>query len=302
MAIAQLTPSAVGIRNVLIATDFSRYSEAALGFGLELARDHGGMAYIVCVVPNDVYMLAGPEAHITARDACLRDLEQLRAELKRCHPEVPETVCQFYLLDGAVASSIIEFAQKKHIDLIVMGTHGRGGLRKALLGSVAERVFRHSPVPVLTLGPAVHVTRREGRLTTILVPVDFTPASQRAVQYACGLARVQNAALTLLHVLDPSQVRHVPDHAAVEHGLELRVRELLGRDGGGPDCSIRIATGQVTRTILEVATELSAELIVMGVRPSGGVLDHLVIPHAYQVVREAPCPVLTLRDGRLPYN
>ena len=296
MATAQLTPAGVGIRNVLIATDFSRCSTVALDFGMELVKTYDATAYIVSVIPNDAYMLSGPEVHITARDAVLRDLEELRAELKRRRPDLPEAKRHLYLLDGDVAGSILDFAHQKKVDLIVLGTHGRGGLGKALLGSVAERVFRHSPVPVLTLGPCVHPSHSHHELRTILAAADFTPASQRAVQSAAMLAREREAKLVLLHVADPAQLRHVPDQDAVKHGLELRVTELLGSESGGPHCSVRIATGQVKRTILEVAKEEQADLLVMGVRASSGVLDHLVIPHAYEVVREAPCPVLTLRE------
>ena len=295
MATAQLTPAAVGIRNVLIATDFSRCSTVALDFGLELVKSYNATAWIVCVVPNDAYLLAGPEAFVAARDAALRDLEQLRAELKRRHTELSDRACQLYLLDGDVATAILDFAGKKEADLIVLGTHGRGGLGKALLGSVAERVFRHSPVPVLTLGPCVSPGHHGGEIHNILAAADFTPASQRAAQYAAALACAHNAKLTLLHVMDPGQLRHVPDRAAVEHGAELRMAELLRRESKGPECCIRIVAGQVTRTILEVAGEESADLLVMGVRPSTGVLDRLVIPHAYEVVRDSPCPVLTLR-------
>ncbi len=295
MATAQLAPVAVGIRNVLIANDFSRCSSAALQFGLELVKTYSATAWIVCVVPNDAYLLAGPEVYVNARDVMLRDLEELRAELKRSHPGLSDQTCHLYLLEGEVAGSILEFAHKKEVDLIVLGTHGRRGFGKALLGSVAERVFRHSPVPVLTLGPAV-CHRETGKLHSILAAADFTPASQQAVRYAAALARAHQARLTLLHVLAPAQLRHLPDQAAVEHGIELRVAELLGREGGGPNCSIRIATGQVTRSILQVANEEAADLLVMGVRPSTGALDRLVIPHAYEVVRDSPCPVLTLRE------
>jgi len=298
MATAQLTPAAVGIRNVLIATDFSPCSTAAMNFGLELVKTYRATAWIVAVVPNDAYLLAGPEAYVTARDVALRDLEELRAELKRSYAELSEQTCRLYLLEGEVAKAILDFAHNKEADLIVLGTHGRGSLGKALLGSVAERVFRHSPVPVLTLGPAAGQGHPGGKLYSILAAADFTPASQRAVQYAATLARAHQAKLTLLHVLDPGQMRQVPDRAAVEHGVELRVAELLGRESGGPNCSTRIATGRVTRTILEVAREESADLLVLGVRPSSGALDRLVIPHAYEVVRDSPCPVLTLREAK----
>ncbi len=300
MATAQLTPTGVGIRNVLIATDFSRCSGAALHFGLRLGKTYGATTHIVLVVPNDPYLLAGPEAYVAARDAALRDLEDMKTELRRTHPELSHQDYELYLLDGDVATAILDFAHKKEIDLIVLGTHGRGALQKALLGSVAERVFRHSPVPVLTLGPALTRAALDNPVREILVAADFTPASRRAVHYAAGLAQTHQARLTLLHILDPGQLRHVPDRAAVEHGIEMRLAELLGRRKEGIHCSTRIEAGGITQRILEVVREEAADLLVMGVRSSSGVLDRLVIPHAYDIVRQSPCPVLTLRETEPP--
>jgi len=296
MATAQLTPVGVGIRNVLIATDFSRCSTAAFHIGLQLLKRYGATAHIVFVVPDEPYRLAGPEAYVAAKDAALRDLEELKAELKRTHGDLAEDRYRLYLLDGDVAEAILDFARSKAVDLIVMGTHGRGGLRKALLGSVAEQVFRHAKVPVLTLGPGAGRQDWSHEPRTIVVAADFTAASHRAVQYAAHLARQHHAKLTLVHVIDPAQLRRVPDRAAVERGVERRLRELAEAAGG--DCSIRVATGRVTQSIVEAASNEAADLVVLGVRPSSGVLDRLVIPHAYEIVCEAPCPVLTLRQAR----
>jgi len=297
MATAQLAPVGVGIRNVLIATDFSRHSNTAMNFGLRLAKGYHANAYIVFVVPNDQYLLAGPEAYVAARDAAQRDLEELQAELTRSH-RYSEGNYHLYLLEGEIVRAILDFAQQKEIDLIVLGTHGRGGLQKAMLGSVAERVFRHSLVPVLTLGPAVCVTGLHDRPREIVVAADFTPASRQAIHYAVRLAREHGSHLTLLHVLDPRQLQHVPDRAAVEHGLEMRLAEIVGREAEGLPCSIRIEAGGVVQMIRERAREQAADLLVLGVRPSVGVLDRLMFPHAYEIVRDAPCPVLTLREAR----
>jgi nucleotide-binding universal stress UspA family protein len=88
MATAQLTPVGVGIQNVLIATDFSRYSNAALNFGLQVAKAYSAQAHVVFVIPSDQFLLAGPEAFVAAKDAARRDLEQLQAELHRSHSQV----------------------------------------------------------------------------------------------------------------------------------------------------------------------------------------------------------------------
>jgi len=298
MATAQLTPVGVGIRNVLIATDFSRCSNSALHFGLRLAKSYQATSHIVFVIPNDQYLLAGPEAYVAARDVARRDLQELEAELRRAHSCVEGDDYHLYLLEGPIADAILDFARQKQIDLIVLGTHGRGGLQKALLGSVAERVFRHSPVPVLTLGPGFQLPGPADHAHEILVAADFTPASLRAVSYAAALAREHHSHLTLLHVLDTKHLQQVPDRAAVKRGIEKRLEEMLGRQAEGLHCSLRVEIGQTTRKVLDVAREQAADLLVLGVRPSSGVLDRLAIPRAYELVRDSPCPVLTLRETK----
>ncbi len=141
MATAQLTPIGVGIHNVLIATDFSRYSNQALDFGLKLAKGYQAQAYVVFVVPSDEFMLAGPEAYVAAKEAARRDLEALKVELKALALLHRRRGLSPLPAGGRRRESILNFAQQKHIDLIVVGTHGRGGLGKALMGSVAENGF-----------------------------------------------------------------------------------------------------------------------------------------------------------------
>jgi nucleotide-binding universal stress UspA family protein len=295
MVTAQLTPIGVGIHSVLIATDFSRYSNQALHVGLKLAKGYGAQAYVVMVVPSDEFMLAGPEAYVAAKDAARRDLEGLKVELqqKQCCQEGKDY--HLYLLEGDVAQSILSFSHQKHIDLIVVGTHGRGGLGKALMGSVAEKVFRGSTVPVLTIGPCVRHANHALAPKNILVAADFTPASERAAQFAAGMAMQHHANLTLLHVLSPKDIEHVPDQARVIQEVESRLTGLLGDELTLP-CSARVETGRVGPTILQMATEIQADLIVMGVRPPMGVLNRFLWPNAYEIVCESPCPVLTVRE------
>jgi nucleotide-binding universal stress UspA family protein len=296
MVTAQLTPVAVGIQNVLIATDFSRYSSAALSFGLQVAKAYQGQAYVVSVLPTSEFLLAGPEAYVAAKDAVFRDLVELKSELKRTHSYDEGTDYHLFLLEGDVAQAILDFARQKGIDLIVVGTHGRGGLGKALMGSVAERVFRASPVPVVTLGPHFCSVRREDSLRNILVAADFSPASERALRYAAALAQERNAKLTLLHVLSKVTVDGAVDRPRLMQSVKTRLTELLGREAASVECRLRVETGRVVPTVLKATEETDADLLVIGVRPSGGVLDRLMFPHAYELICESPCPVLTLRE------
>ena len=295
MATAQLTPVGVGIRKVLIATDFSRCSNLALSFGLGLAHGYKANAFVVFVVPADQFMIAGPEAYAAAKDAAQRDLLELKQELRKKHSYVEGEDYHLFLLEGDVAESILDFVRQKEIDVVVVGTHGRGGLGRALMGSVAERVFRQSPAPVLTLGPHLQRIARAGAPANILVPVDFTPASRRAAHYAVAMAREHNAALTMLHVIERWPAHAQADRARVIQGLREKIQALASEQAAGLRCNFRIEVGRVVETILYTASGIEADLVVMGVRPHVGVLSRLMWPHAYEIVREATCPVLTVR-------
>jgi nucleotide-binding universal stress UspA family protein len=263
-----------------------------------VAKAYSAQAHVVFVIPYDQFLLAGPEAFVAAKDAAHRDLQQLQDELHRTHSHVEGEDYHLYLLEGDVAQSILDFAQQQRIDLIVVGTHGRSGLGKAFIGSVAERVFRQSPVPVLTLGPHLRRPARDNGPKNILVAADFTPASARAARYAAMLARENKAKLTLLHVVDRKKLEHVPDRAAVKRGIESRLADLLGREGNAVDYSVQIEVGPVVPAILHTLNEKGVDLLVIGVHRSSSVLDRLMFPHAYELVCESSCPVLTLRGGQ----
>src|SRR5271165_4276615 len=227
MATAQLTPVGVGIHNVLIATDFSSCSNLALSFGLELAHGYQANAYVVSVLPREQYMIAGAEAYVAAKDAARRDLLELKRELRKKHSYIEGEDYHLFLLEGEVAESILDFARQKEIDVIVVGTHGRGGLGRALMGSVAEQVFRQSPVPVLTLGPHLQRIARAGAPRNILAPVDFSPASKRAARYAIAMAREHAAALTMLHVIERWPTQAQADRTRVTQALREKVEDLI---------------------------------------------------------------------------
>ena len=297
MTTAQLTPSKVGIHNVLIATDFSRYSNTALLFGLGLARDYKADAYVTAVVPATEFMLAGAETYVAAKEATRRDLLELRDELSRSHSYVEGKDYHLSLLEGDVARALLDFAREHEVDLIVVSTHGRSGVGKLLMGSVAENIFRHSPVPVLTIGPHVQRSGHPPAIKNILLPVDFSRGSERAVHYACALARERSATITALHVLEPGVLKSTtPDRAHVTDEIKTWLTKLVDCESSGTHYSLRVESGRVQTAILHAARETAADLVIMGVRPWNGILDRLMWPHAYEVVRESSCPVITVRQ------
>jgi nucleotide-binding universal stress UspA family protein len=297
MATASLTASGVGIHNVLIATDFSHHSAAALKYGLNFAYRYSAHTEIVYVLPTDEYALAGPEAVTAAKDAARRDLLELKTRLRRSPAFEQDVDYRVSMLEGSAADCLLEWAREKRVDLIVVGTHGRGGFGKIILGSVAEKVFRHSPVPVLTIGPHIRRPAEISVVHHLLAPCDLTPKSHPAVQFACALAREHNSQLTVLHVIGQANEGMKVDPERVKHEIREELARIVGKHAAGVDVRYRIEHGKITSTILDAATEIDADLIVLGVRRSSGLLDRFMWPIAYELVREAACPVLTIRGG-----
>lgn len=296
MATAAISSSCVGIHNVLIATDFSHQSEDVINCGLAFARLFGAHAEIVYVLPTEEYALAGPDGMCAGRDAARRDLLALKSRLRKHSHYDDDTDEQVNLLEGPVAECLMKSASEKQADLIVVGTHGRGGVGKMLLGSVAEKVFRHSPIPVLTIGPKIRRPPRQDEVREILAPCDLLPKSHAAVRYACALARAQNARLTVLNVVDTPGEGSRIEPERIREGIRDWLVRMIGRSADGLDINYRIEFGKIAPSILKVALTAGAELIVLGVRMSSGILDRLQWPIASELVREAACPVLTIRE------
>jgi nucleotide-binding universal stress UspA family protein len=142
------------IQHILVPVDFSECSEAALPYATALARKYGAKITLLHVVSTNIYVGAGSE--LVYWDQLLSSMEEEARKMlaatfspaERAQLKIEEKV-----VHGIPFSVILEEAQQGHVDLIVMATHGRTGLSHAVLGSVAERVVRLSPVPVLTIHP-----------------------------------------------------------------------------------------------------------------------------------------------------
>jgi nucleotide-binding universal stress UspA family protein len=289
--------SRVAPKKILLATDFSPASEPALHHALALAGRYGSELYIAHVIPPELMGFAPQEetetkiqqAHALAEKELELLLNTARQKGISCHPLIGE---------GAIWDVLQDMIHQNGIELIIVGTHGRRGLRKLLLGSVAEEVFRMAPCPVLTVGPKTReASSMDVKLTHILYPVEFVPDPSDAAAYAVSLAEQFHAKLTFMKVFQemvPSPeekaqiqepVRHwLDDHIATESDLRERTNFELG-------------FGPASEAICKFASARGVDLIVMGVRR----LDPIMAAHlpetdtAYDVVRSAPCPVLTVR-------
>lgn len=301
MATAEFARTSVGIHNVLVATDFSHHSDSALKFGLDFAHLYGAQAEIVYVLPTEDYVIAAPDGMLAARESARRDLLALKNNLRQSRASNEDDDPRLTMLEGPVAESLLEWAHDKKIDLIVVGTHGRGELGKIILGSVAEKIFRQSPVPVLTIGPNMQRPHRLTRVRQILAPCDLTSKSHPAIRYACTLAEAHDSKLVVLHVIEGKDEGTKFDPERAKMGIRDNLAEIVGKQADGLDVHYRVEFGTVASTILDVASDCDTDLVVLGVRPSSGLLDRFMWPIAYALVREATYPVLTIR-GRGPIH
>lgn len=294
-----VTGARVALKNILYLTDFSEPSEAALPFAEAVARGYGAKVYALHVLEPTPYVYTTPaltDATIEAQE------EGTEAEMQRLESQLMglphETILERQL---GIWTTVKRTIEDHDIDLIVLGTHGRTGAQKLLLGSVAEEIFRRSPVPVLTIGPRVHSgAHNDARFHRVLFATDFTPASLAAMPYAVSLAQESQARLVLLHVMrerSEGNGDNVGERSVAETMHQLY--EIVPKDAElwcRPETAVEY--GEPAERILETAKQRGVDLIVIGVRDAAGHLGaatHMGRTTAHKVVAHAPCPVLTVR-------
>jgi nucleotide-binding universal stress UspA family protein len=289
-------PSIIEVRNILFATDFSTASERALPFALEFARRYNAtlfLAHAVPPMPAVVPVEPVPDQTEMLRRGAQHEMERFAnvAPLR----DVPH---QAIVMDGEVWDVIRQIVADKRIDLVVLGTHGRGVLHKLLVGSVAEEIFRTVKCPVLTVGPEVLQSPVPSqKMWRIVFATDFSEGSMHALPYALMFAKEHHSKVTFLHViahpgtlpldtgdeLIRESVARMKDF--VGEGMEENAPEFVSEFGApGPD-------------IVRIATELEADLLVMGVHAGHHATSHLPWTVASHVLMHARCPVLTVRGG-----
>jgi len=276
----------IAIRNLLFATDLSHASAPALPYVLEIAGVYGAKIHIIHVRTGELS----------------KEQEQETDRLKEIVKGVPH---EFLVVSGGptalkergdAATAILGVAGTKNIDLIVVGTHGRTGLGRVLVGSVAETIFREAPCPVLTVGPRLMGDPKWSlKIREVLFATDLTPSSEAALPYAISLAQENRARLIILNVLaksgDPAELER--QASSTRRSLEGLVPPETGL-WRQPYCIAE--PGDPAEKILDVAGGYKADLIVLGVRPHAvGVATHLSRPTAHRVIAGATSPVLTVR-------
>jgi len=276
----------VRIQNVLCPVDLSGISERALRHAAALAAWYEARLTVL-------FVRTGVRVESTERDVAAFIHSAIGA-----HP------AQLRMADGDVVSEIVRLATAVPADFLVMGTHGISGFKQLLLGSVTERVWREAPCPVVTVPPRVALQSPDAvALATVVCAVDFSPSSTRALAYATSVARKAGGRLILLHALEwfdedveaSSSGVNTKEFPTSEEDARQALEELLTADARASDAELVVGHGSPAGEILRLVREYDAGLIVLGIY-GRNVLDRTLFGStAQRVVREAPCPVLTVR-------
>lgn len=287
--------SPIRFQNVLFITDFSPSSEIALPHAIALAAGYKGKVYIGHVITPQLYDLVPPdfvpEVLKQSTAYAQRRMERLVKEAE--FGTVPHEVL---LEQGELWGTLRNMVEQYSIDVIALGTGGRCGLQEVLMGSIAEEILRLAHRPVLTVGPDSREPAPDGEPRCILLANDFSVNCLGAVACADSLAHKFGARLVSLHVA-PEGAEDPETTTRLEQFFRQRLEQSLDvatfQEG---QLHFRVEFGLPADSILKLASEHDADLIVMGIRGAGSVVRascHLGRT-TYRVVSEARCPVLTL--------
>ncbi len=294
---------------VLCPIDFSDASAKALVYASAVARWHHGHLTLLHVAPTyDMVNVQsggiGDPVHVVQPPS----REQVQAELQRLaeHAGADTERLTVAAVEGGAAAAIVDEALTRKAALVVMGTHGRSGFDRLLLGSVTEKVLRKSPCPVLTVPPHAPATRADDvAVTRILCPMDYSPAAHQALGFALAIGRQRHAAVTVLQVIEwlaEEETRATAHFNVAEYRRALvedaheRLRALITEAAPGrAGIEEAVTIGRAHQQVVTVAAERGADLIVMGAQGRGAVGTALFGSTTQHVVRTAECPVLTVR-------
>lgn len=286
------------VKNILVLADFSACSQKALLYAVNIARLHKSKLTVLHIVSPRPGMAQDPRRDEAVRAAwCEMKKREADVFSKGVSRDIPY---QLLVRRGKTWNVISRILKLQNTDLIVMGSHGKTGLKKAILGSFAEAVFRRAPCPVLTVGPSIPDQAVSAAPEHILFPTDESHASKAAEPYAYQLGRAPAAQLTLLNVVHTGLL---PNGKSGDDERLQRAKEHLQATGlyaawrqGGVTPSVVVEVGSKVKTILHVADTTGADLIILGISGKGTAPGKFEWADAYQVVCSAHCPVLTVRS------
>ena len=298
----------LNVDDILLARDFSPVSDQALHYAAAIAQRFDARLHLLYaeVLHDDPFGPADRERPESPR-------EQITERLQ--HAENGEPIADTYEgislktaieRDVAAAPAILNYARTEDVDLIVVGTHGRRGIKRLLLGSVAEEVVYRSDRSVLTVRALEDGKIASVDLESLLVPIDFSRYSREALRYARELAALTDARIDLLHVIEENLhpafyvggVRSVYDaDPKIEEKSLNRLKSFYENTGGveAPQVETHVAPGRASRKITSMAEDNGNDLIVMSTHGRTGMERFFMGSVAEKVVRHATVPTFTVK-------
>lgn len=288
------TNDSVSLESILFATDFSAASMQAMPYATAIARRFNSKLVMAHVVAPEDYPSGCKSFEEAAQLACRA--AKSRVDILLLSDSCREIVCETEVGSGDIWLGLSEFMRRHAAGLLVMGTVGRRGAKKMLLGSVAEEAMRESRCPALTVGPHVEIPRTN--FQQILYATDFSDDSLAGVPYALGFAEKYASRLVLVHALEG-----LPESPYLDARMAtVHLRELVPSGlhlAAVPEVIVEM--GSPANIIIETAEKVAADLIVIGARGAGSLAR--LASHfgsvAHKIVCRAACPVLTVRSSKL---
>ncbi len=278
-------------RSILVATDCSPASEIAVRLAARLAKESHARLYVLHAVLPELY---GVDMRGAVPEFALTDLKNARETLHKYVEHIPDlrTVKHKEIAFlGSAIEAIQSAGESNGVDLLVLGSHGRGGLAKLTLGSVAEWAIRRLTYPVLVAGPTCD--QGLGPIRSVVLATDLTERTWQSAQYASCLAQDHSARLTVMHVLPQEATIDNPDQA--ELSIHRKLHQFMPGDCEN-QCTLKyeVKTGEIAPAILHSAQANKANLIVLGARHGKPLADHIPRTKLSAIIRGSHCPVLVV--------
>jgi len=292
----------LSIDRIVWPTDLSTGAERAFPHAAALAEWHDAALHVLNVQEGGASAQAEPSEEFSLTDGALANL--LGEADPPSNPIDLGTlnIVQDLVGDDSPAEAILSYVEEHGVDLVVMGTHGRRGLQRLLIGSVAEEVLRTAPCPVLTVR-AGEETAPAWNVRNILAPIDFSDASKGAVRHAKELALTYGAQITLLHAVEevmyPSaygtEMADVPGPEVIDR-VEESLADLAREEIGYEHVMVGATIGYAPSTILDYIAENDVDLVVIATHGRPGIERLLLGSVTGRIVRRTSVPVFVVKS------
>jgi nucleotide-binding universal stress UspA family protein len=286
-----LGPAGLRFRSILVATDCSPASATAVKLAARLAKEFHARLHVLHAIAPEFYAV---DLYSPAPELELMNLESAHRDLHNYAEHIPDlrTVKHKEIVFLGSVEDAIQSAGKAHdIDLLVLGSHGRTGIAKLALGSIAEWAIRRLDYPVLVAGPACD--RNMFPMKSIVLATDLTQHALRSAQYAASLAQDYSSRLTMLTVLPPPETKE--GQVRAELSAKQNLQQLLPSDCEDwctPKCEVR--SGEIAAAILQAAREFKANLIILAAKHRPPLADHRPGTKLAAIIGASRCPVLVV--------